>query len=154
MPQLPKVAQLYRRPLAAFYLPRPEAEEPVHDFRRIQGQTVSRSSPTCCSRFDGVANAERSHWIFTSSVRPSQRLSIALSHFETDPEAVAGIVRALLYVQFEEQRSWQEQYEGFDNGEPGSNPRERWRFRRPTERLLKRAASQSLSDRCCRRRQH
>ncbi|SRR6266542_3279774 len=44
--QLRKVAQLYRRPLAAFYLPKPPAaEEPVHDFRRMHGQVAGRSSP-------------------------------------------------------------------------------------------------------------
>src|SRR5262245_28577141 len=44
--QLRKSGRLYRRPLAAFYLPRPPAAEaPVHDFRRIHGQAVGRSSP-------------------------------------------------------------------------------------------------------------
>lgn len=38
--------RFYRRPLAAFYLRgHPAAEEPVHDFRRIHGQAVGRSSP-------------------------------------------------------------------------------------------------------------
>src|SRR2546430_1284507 len=46
VPQLRRLAQLYKRPLAAFYLPRPPAaDEPVHDFRRIHGQPVDRNSP-------------------------------------------------------------------------------------------------------------
>ena len=35
LPQVRRIAELYKRPLAVFYLPRPPAaEEPVHDFRR------------------------------------------------------------------------------------------------------------------------
>ena len=114
LPQLRKVAQLYRRPLAAFYLPHPPAgEEPIHDFRRIHGQMVGRSSPDlllairrCRERREialdlcGQLDAEPTSLNLTVSLRD-------------DPEAVAGRIRALLDVRFEEQRSWQEQYEAF-----------------------------------------
>jgi Zn-dependent peptidase ImmA (M78 family) len=114
LPQLRKLAQLYRRPLAAFYLPRPPAaEEPVHDFRRIHGQVVGRSSPD----------------LLLAIRRCRERREIALDLYEQldaeptpldltvslrdDPEAVAGRIRGLLDFSFEEQRSWQDQYEAF-----------------------------------------
>ena len=114
LPQLRRVAQLYRRPLAAFYLPRPpEAEEPVHDFRRIHGQAVGRSSPD----------------LLLAIRRCRERREIALDLYEQldaeptpldltvslrdDPEKIAGQIRSLVKLSLEEQRSWQDQYEAF-----------------------------------------
>jgi Zn-dependent peptidase ImmA (M78 family) len=114
LPQLRKVAQLYRRPLAAFYLPKPPAaEEPVHDFRRMHGQVVGQSSPD----------------LLLAIRRCRERREIALDLYEEldteptpldltvslrdDPEAAAGRIRALLDISFEVQRGWQDQYEAF-----------------------------------------
>jgi Zn-dependent peptidase ImmA (M78 family) len=112
--QLRKLAQLYKRPLAAFYLPRPPAaDEPVHDFRRVHGEPVGRSSPE----------------LLLAIRRCRERREIALDLFERldsepaqfemtaslrdDPERVAEEIRARLKISFDEQRSWQDQYEAF-----------------------------------------
>jgi transcriptional regulator with XRE-family HTH domain len=112
--QLRKIAQLYKRPLAVFYLPRPPAaEDPIHDFRRVHGQPIQRSSPD----------------LLLAIRRCRERREIALDLYEQldaeptpldltvslrdDPEAVAGQIRALLKIPFEEQRGWHDQYEAF-----------------------------------------
>ena len=113
VPQLRKIAQLYRRPLAAFYLPRrPAAEEPIHDFRRIHGHTVGRSSPDlllairrCRERREIALD------LYDQLDAEPTSLDLTVS-LRDDPEAVAGRIRTLLDIQFEEQRSWQEQYRG------------------------------------------
>jgi Zn-dependent peptidase ImmA (M78 family)/DNA-binding XRE family transcriptional regulator len=114
VPQLRKIAQLYRRPLAAFYLPRPPAaEEPIHDFRRIERQTVDRSSPDLllairrCRERREIALA-----LYEQLDAEPASLDLTVS-LRDDPEAVAGRIRALLDIRSEEQRTWQEQYEAF-----------------------------------------
>lgn len=112
--QLRKIAQLYKRPLAAFYLPRPPAaEEPVHDFRRIHGQAAGRSSPDlllairrCRERREIALD------LYDQLDAEPTPLDLTVS-LRDDPDAVAGRIRALLDISFDEQRSWQEQYEAF-----------------------------------------
>ena len=134
---------------AAFYLPRPPAaEEPVQDFRRIHGQTVGRSSPD----------------LLLAIRRCRERREIALDLYEQldaepasldltvslrdDPEAVAGRIRALLDVRFEEQRSWQEQYEAFREWRTRIESGGALAFQATDVEITERAGSQSLSDRC------
>jgi Zn-dependent peptidase ImmA (M78 family) len=114
LPQLRKVAQLYRRPLAAFYLPRPPAaEEPVHDFRRVHGQVVGRTSPDlllairrCRERREIALD------LYEQLDAEPTPLDLTLS-LRDDPEAVSGRIRELLDISFDVQRSWQDQYEAF-----------------------------------------
>lgn len=114
LPQLRKVAQLYRRPLAAFYLPRPPAaEEPVHDFRRVHGQVVGRTSPDlllairrCRERREIALD------LYEQLDAEPTPLDLTLS-LRDDPEAVSGRIRKLLDISFDVQRSWQDQYEAF-----------------------------------------
>jgi hypothetical protein len=114
LPQLRKVAQLYRRPLAAFYLPRPPAaEEPVHDFRRIHGQAVGRSSPDLLLAIRRCRERREIALDLYDQLDAEPTLLDLTVSLRDDPEAVAGRIRALLDISFEEQRSWQEQYEAF-----------------------------------------
>lgn len=114
LPQLRKLAQLYKRPLAVFYLPRPPAaEEAVHDFRRVHGQQEGRSSPDlllairrCRERREIALD------LYEQLDAEPTRLELSVS-LRDDPEAVAAQIRTLLDISFEEQRSWQDQYEAF-----------------------------------------
>lgn len=114
VPQLRKLAQLYKRPLAAFYLPHPPAaEQPVHDFRRVHGKAVDRTSPE----------------LLLAIRRCRERREVALDLYEEldseptrfemtaalqdDPERVADEIRTRLKISFDEQRNWQNPYEAF-----------------------------------------
>lgn len=107
IPQLRKLAGLYKRPLAVLYLSEPPlAFQPMHDFRRLPDFGPRRFSP-------GLTLEVRS---------AQQRRLLALELFEDtgaepvrfaldtadhhDPEAVGKAIRAALGVSYEVQRKW------------------------------------------------
>lgn len=107
IPQLRKLAGLYKRPLAVLYLPEPPmAFQPMHDFRRLPDYGSRRFSPG-----------------LTLEVRAAQqRRLLALELFEDtgtepvrfvletsddqDPQAVGKAIRDALDVNYEVQRKW------------------------------------------------
>jgi Zn-dependent peptidase ImmA (M78 family) len=107
IPQLRKLAGLYKRPLAVLYLPEPPlAFQPMHDFRGLPDYGPRRFSP-------GLTLEVRS---------AQQRRLLALELFEDtsaepvhfaleaaegqDPESVGLAIRAALGVSYEGQRKW------------------------------------------------
>jgi Zn-dependent peptidase ImmA (M78 family) len=114
IPQLRRLAELYKRPLAVLYLPDPPFSFlPMHDFRRMPDLGLRRFSPE-----------------LTLEIRfAQQRRALALELFEdadekpvdftlntttaTNPEAVAAEIRAALGVDHALQSHWRDQRVAF-----------------------------------------
>lgn len=115
IPQLRKLAQVYRRPLAAFYLPEaPERFEVMHDFRRFSSDHASvGNSPKLA--FEIRRAYDRREWaldLFEQLDEPIQAFTPSAS-MEDDVEAVASSLRQLLAVSVEIQSSWRNDTEAF-----------------------------------------
>jgi Zn-dependent peptidase ImmA (M78 family) len=108
MPQLRKMATVYKRQLSDFYLPAPPAERPLpHDFRRLPGDGVFHygSALRYQLRQAGVRRA------LALDLAEEQDVPIAelpkLTKTE-DAEGLGGEIRQLLKISETEQRSWRD----------------------------------------------
>lgn len=109
--QLETLAQVYRRPVALFFLPEPPFEEPVeHEFRTLPDADIASLSAD--TRF-----ALRDAWAYLSSLRelaggwnPSERLITQDIHASADEDVVhlAQTVRGYLGVPIETQQRWRD----------------------------------------------
>ena len=108
MPQLRKMASVYKRQLSDFYLPAPPEEGPLpHDFRRLPG--------------DGVFHYGRAIRFQLRQARIRRMLALDLAEEQdvpvaalpklaktADAEGLGGEIRKLLKVSEAEQRSWRD----------------------------------------------
>jgi len=115
VPQLRKAADVYKRPLAAFFLQAPPVEPaPPHDFRRPHGDEISAASPAL--RLE-LRRARRRRAV---ARQLADELGIAVPLFrlrttlDEDPELVAIRGREWLGVQLGEQERWHGRYEALN----------------------------------------
>jgi len=112
VPQLRKAADVYKRPLALFFLPAPPAQpELPHDFRRLPGVEVPPLSPELLRE---MRRARRRRAISLELLAdlglptPEFPLRAALGD---DTEAVAARSREWLGVTMADQRRWRAEYQ-------------------------------------------
>jgi Zn-dependent peptidase ImmA (M78 family)/DNA-binding XRE family transcriptional regulator len=111
--QLRKLAQIYKRPLAVFYLPEvPSSDEPIHDFRRLQGKPDHRNVPElllairwCRERRDIALDLYKE-----LDGKPPR---FEMGRASDDPEETAAHIRKRLNISLDEQSSWRTSYEAF-----------------------------------------
>lgn len=107
MGQLRRLADIYKRSLSDFYLPkRPKERAIPHDFRRSPGEVALVYSPALRRQLRMAR--ERRDLAIALYQEVAQRIpEIGIRITETaDAEAVGGQVRKLLDVDFGEQRRW------------------------------------------------
>jgi Zn-dependent peptidase ImmA (M78 family) len=110
--QLRKLSEVYKRPLAIFYLTEPpRGFQPMHDFRRAAGPAAAPNSPELTMEIRKAH--DRREWALElleeiEEQPPQVGIAIALNQ---DPEAAAEAVRALLGVSLKQQRTWRADYE-------------------------------------------
>lgn len=107
IPQLRKLAGLYKRPLAVLYLPEPPlAFQPMHDFRRLPDYGPRRFSPGLTLE---VRSAQQRRLLalelFEDTGTEPVRFTLEASDRQ-DPETVGKAIRAALGVSYELQRKW------------------------------------------------
>lgn len=109
VPQLRRLADLYKRPLAVLYLPqRPTSFLPMRDFRRVQGADERRFSPELTLEIR-LANQRRTLAVemYEESGETPSLLPISFD-LETNPETAGEIIRRALKVGFSDQAKWKE----------------------------------------------
>lgn len=113
--QLKALARFYKRPLAAFFLPRPPEDLSLpHDFRTLPNENEIPLSPR--TRL-AMRQARRLQSV-ASELKESTNGDV-LNHLEharqsDDPEALAWKVRAALGISMEEQLSWEKDSDAMD----------------------------------------
>jgi Zn-dependent peptidase ImmA (M78 family)/transcriptional regulator with XRE-family HTH domain len=109
VPQLRRLAHLYRRPLAAFYLPEPPSAFTVpRDFRRLPGQPPAPHSPELLLGLR-LAVYRRAVALELEPDAPSTELVGSAGHGQRADE-LAERGRALLGVTLDEQKAWRDEY--------------------------------------------
>ncbi len=110
--QLRKVAQVYRRPLAIFFLPEPPREPPpLHDFRRLPANTPAGLSSEL--RLE-MRRARRRRAVALDLLAelarpiPETPPRAGLDH---DPEELAALGRGWLGITLQAQTAWSDEYE-------------------------------------------
>jgi Zn-dependent peptidase ImmA (M78 family)/transcriptional regulator with XRE-family HTH domain len=113
LPQLRKLATIYRRPLAAFYLPEPPQRfEVMHDFRRLSTDRVPLgSSPKLA--YEIRRAFDRREWALElmesiAESPPSFQVTAALNE---SIEQVATRLREAIGVTLQQQESWRLDYD-------------------------------------------
>jgi Zn-dependent peptidase ImmA (M78 family) len=117
IPQLRKLATLYRRPLAAFYLPEaPMRFQVMHDFRRLSSADTSyENSPKLA--YEIRRAFDRREW----ALELLQGLDESPPQFTTtaqlgeNVEQVATRLRSAIAVTVERQATWRFDYDAFKN---------------------------------------
>jgi transcriptional regulator with XRE-family HTH domain len=113
--QLRKLASVYKRPLAVFYLEEPpKGFAPMHDFRRSAGHAGLPNSPELTLE---VRRAhDRRDWALELLEQLEERpreLNGALT-LGVDPDTAAAEVRRILKVNLRDQISWRTNYDAFN----------------------------------------
>lgn len=106
--QLKRLAGVYRRPLAVFYLPHPPKEfDPLHDFRRLPEASFDERSPQLSyevrrahERRDLALELYR-----TAAGEPPPPIRLKAS-MEDEPEQLGGRIRRYLGIEYEQQVRW------------------------------------------------
>lgn len=115
IPQLRKIAEAYRRPLAAFYLPDPPKRfEVMHDFRRLAGDAVVplRSPQLALEIRKAYDRREWALELWAELDEPVPEFS-AVATPKDGVEETASRLRQELRITVEEQGSWRQDNEAF-----------------------------------------
>ncbi len=112
IPQLRKLANAYKRPLAVFYLPAPPWEfSPMRDFRRLPGEVAGQQSPEL-RRMIRQAHLRRDVGLdLYRRVEGEPPEFTATATLTDDPEALGERIRAYLGISYSEQVRWPSDYE-------------------------------------------
>lgn len=112
--QLRKLATVYKRPLAIFYLAEPpKGFAPMHDFRRVAEHAGLPNSPELTLEIRRAH--DRREWaleLFEQIEEVPRELEGTLA-ITMDPETAAAEVRRVLKVALKDQTSWRDDYEAF-----------------------------------------
>jgi len=115
MPQLRKMAVVYKRQLSDFYRPAPPDDVPLpHDFRRLPGDGVFHY--TRALRFQlRQAQERRNLALDLASEQDAQLKQLPIIQIADDTERIGGQVRELLQVTSAEQRTWRDPRKSYNS---------------------------------------
>ena len=113
--QIEKLASIYKRPLAIFFLSEPPKDSPLpNDFRTLPEEEKAPLSPE--TRL-AIRRAWRANYLAAELSRSLERETIPKierADLSDDPESVAAKTRETLGVQIESQFGWKNQYEALN----------------------------------------
>lgn len=115
MPQLRKMAAVYKRQLSDFYLPAPPDEAPLpHDFRRLPGDGVFHYGRAL--RYQLRQARQRRELALDLAAEQERELrQLPTIQIAEAPEGVGGQVRQLLETRIEEQRKWRDPRKSYNS---------------------------------------
>jgi Zn-dependent peptidase ImmA (M78 family) len=109
IPQLRKIAELYKRPLAVLYLPEPPLTfQPMHDFRRLPDLGLGRFSPELTFEIRSAQQRRELALELFEDVDEEIPLFSLTTTIKEDPEAVGSFIRNALNVDYRLQSSWRD----------------------------------------------
>ena len=107
IPQAEKLAALYKRPLAVFYMPaRPEEPAPPSDYRTLPGHHEAELSPTSRLAIRKAQRLQRIAAELAHDLGIARSVRLPRVGLVGDPEDAASRVREDLGVPIETQMSW------------------------------------------------
>ncbi|MCL4785394.1 MAG: ImmA/IrrE family metallo-endopeptidase [Verrucomicrobia bacterium] len=111
IPQLRKLGEVYRRPLAVFFLPEPPKDfDPQREFRRLPGVTPQNESPELRLVLrTALFRREAARELYERMGEPIPELRTAVHPGESE-EVVAQRIRELLGITWEMQLAWPSPY--------------------------------------------
>ncbi|MCM5555320.1 XRE family transcriptional regulator [Pleomorphomonas sp. NRK KF1] len=109
IPQLRKLAELYKRPLAVFYLSAPPLTfQPMHDFRRLPDFGGRHFSPELTLEIRSAQQRrELALELIDDADGAPQRFELSTS-IKEDPEKVGAFVRGALGIDYQLQARWRD----------------------------------------------
>jgi Zn-dependent peptidase ImmA (M78 family)/transcriptional regulator with XRE-family HTH domain len=115
IPQLRKMAEVYKRPLAVFFLPEaPSKFEAMKDFRRLQGE--HHRAPSAALHLEiRKARQRREVAVELAAEMGAAPLPFAISSdLAASPERTAASIREALGIGLEQQISWRDKYDALN----------------------------------------
>ncbi|MCK4820762.1 ImmA/IrrE family metallo-endopeptidase [bacterium] len=110
--QLQKLATIYKRPLAAFFLPKPPKESPLpNDFRTLSGE---ERKPVSSQTRLAIRRARRIDSLVAElsvSLNRDIKVQVARANLSDDPEVLAARIREDLRVGIMDQLGWKDEAE-------------------------------------------
>lgn len=114
--QLRTLGNIYKRPLAVFYLPTPPKEfSALRDFRRLPGEVVGTESPQLRLEVRNAHYRRDMALDLYADLGESPRELSAITSLANGPEETANYLRQLLGVTYQEQVGWRGLYEPFNH---------------------------------------
>jgi Zn-dependent peptidase ImmA (M78 family) len=114
--QLRKLTQVYKRPLAVFFLSRPpESFQALHDFRRLpEGAAVTESPELAYEIRRARSRREIALELYDEAMEEPPRPFDVSATLAEDPELVGARLREYLDVKRHEPASWKTVYDAFN----------------------------------------
>lgn len=112
--KLRKAANVYKRPIAVFFLPEPPADfDAMRDFRRIPDSEEVDWSPQLHVEYRR-AHHQREVAIELHEVAGEEPATVAVPEPNTNPERLASQIRTLLRVSLASQQQWRSEYDALN----------------------------------------
>lgn len=112
--QLRKVSQVYKRPLAVFYLPEvPKSFSPMKDFRTLPEVAVKPYSPNLRIEIELAIKRRSLALEMAKEIGEELRNFNASAQLSDNPERVAETARELIRVNHKKQPRWSTEYASF-----------------------------------------
>ena len=112
--QLRKISQVYKRPLAVFYLPEvPKSFSPMKNFRTLPEAEAKPYSPNLRLEIDLAIKRHSLALEMANEIGEELRNIEASAQLSDDPESVAETARELIGVSHEQQVRWNTPYVAF-----------------------------------------
>ena len=111
IPQVRKLGEVYKRPLAVFFLPEPPKDfDPQREFRRLPGVTPQNESTELrLALRAALFRREAARELYERLGEPLPELRLS-AHPDEDPEEVGRRIRELLGITWEDQLEWATPY--------------------------------------------
>ena len=109
--QLRKMARLYKRPLAVFYLPEPpRGFTPLRDFRTLDGERRTIATPRLALETRRAHQRREAALELVAALGEAPPVISVTASVADNPAVVAAALRETLGVRFEEQFAWKDAY--------------------------------------------
>jgi Zn-dependent peptidase ImmA (M78 family)/DNA-binding XRE family transcriptional regulator len=114
--QLRMLANVYKRPLAVFYLPEPPRTfDAMHDFRRLPGEPTGQKTPELQLEIRrSIQRREVALDLYEAAEGTQPIAFTATGSVSDNPEGLGLRVRELLGIDHEQQIAWQNDYQAFN----------------------------------------